>query len=132
MVRLSDRRHVLAWIFAALLIYVAALLLPPLAGISGAGQAVLGIALAGVVLWASEAVSLGFAACFVLVLLGSTPAADRSATFEGFATPVVFFLIGAAAIGTAVESSGLAGRVANLLVRSAGGSPTRLYIQMLA
>ena len=132
MVRLSDRRHALAWIFAALLIYVAALLLPPLAGISDAGQAVLGIALAGVVLWASEAVSLGFAACFVLVLLGSTPAADRSATFEGFATPVVFFLIGAAAIGTAVESSGLAGRVANLLVRSAGGSPTRLYIQMLA
>lgn len=132
MARLLGDRRALAWIAAALAIYVLALLAPPLAGLSHAGQAVLGVALAGVALWASEAVPLGFAAIFVLVLLGTAPIAAGSPTFGGFAAPVVFFLIGAVALGAAVESTGLAARVAGFLVRSAGGSPSRLYIQMLA
>ena len=40
--------------------------------------------------------------------------------------------MGAVALGAAVESTGLAGRIATLLVRSARGSPSRLYIHMLA
>jgi di/tricarboxylate transporter len=83
-------------------------------------------------LWASEAVPLGFAAIFVLVLLGTTPNTAASVTFGGFAAPVVFFLMGAVALGAAVESTGLAKRIATLLVRSAGGSPGRLYVQTLA
>jgi solute carrier family 13 (sodium-dependent dicarboxylate transporter), member 2/3/5 len=128
---LTDRRA-LTWITCALLIYISALATPPIAGLSHAGQAVLGVALAGVVLWASEAVPLGFAAIFVLVLLGTTPTVAGSATFGGFAAPVVFFLIGAVACGAAVEGTGLARRIANLLVRSAGGSPGLLYFQMIA
>jgi di/tricarboxylate transporter len=116
----------------ALSIYALALVAPSPADLSHAGQRVLGVALAGVALWASEAVSLGFAAVFVLVLLGATPNIAGPGTFGGFAAPVVFFLMGAVALGTAVESTGLARRVAALLVRSAGGSPTRLYVQMLA
>jgi di/tricarboxylate transporter len=132
MVRLLSDTRALRWIAIALSIYILALLAPSPAGLSYAGQAVLGVALAGVALWASEAVPLGFAGIFVLVLLGTTPAAPGSTTFGGFAAPVVFFLIGAVALGTAVERTGLAARIASLLVRSAGGSPNRLYIQMLA
>lgn len=132
MARLLSDRRALTWVAGALLIYILALAAPPTAGLSHAGQAVLGVALAGVALWASEAVPLGFAAIFVLVLLGTTPSTAGSATFGGFAAPVVFFLMGAVALGAAVESTGLAGRIATLLVRSAGGSPSRLYIQMLA
>jgi len=132
MARLLSDRRALSWLAIALSIYVLALAAPSPAGLSHAGQAVLGVALAGVALWASEAVPLGFAAIFVLVLLGTTPRTTGPAAFGGFAAPVVFFLMGAVALGTAVESTGLAGRVANLLVRSAGGSPSRLYVQMLA
>ncbi|HTE77896.1 MAG TPA: SLC13 family permease [Xanthobacteraceae bacterium] len=132
MARLLSDRRALTWVAGALLIYVLALAAPPTASLSHAGQAVLGVALAGVALWASEAVPLGFAAIFVLVLLGTTPSSGGSITFGGFAAPVVFFLMGAVALGAAVESTGLAGRIATLLVRSAGGSPSRLYIQMLA
>ena len=39
--------------------------------------------------------------------------------------------MGVAAIGTAVEASGLAQRAARLLARSARGNPTRLYAQMI-
>ena len=49
-----------------------------------------------------------------------------------FASEVVFFLIGAVAIGTAVEVSGLAARAARFLGRMARGSPARLYVQMIA
>jgi anion transporter len=44
----------------------------------------------------------------------------------------VFFLIGAVAIGAAVEVSGLAARAARFLSRAARGSPARLYVQMVA
>jgi solute carrier family 13 (sodium-dependent dicarboxylate transporter), member 2/3/5 len=122
----------ISWMLIALAIYASARLLPPLSSeLSAAGQAVLGVVFAGVVLWISEAVSLGLTALFVLVLLGTVANAVGSATFVGFASPVVFFLIGAVAIGTAVETSGLAARLARLLVRGARGSPARLYIQML-
>ena len=108
MARLLPDRRALAWVAGALLIYILALAAPPTAGLSDAGQAVLGVALAGVALWASEAVPLGFAAVFVLVLLGTTPSTAGSVTFGGFAAPVVFFLMGAVALGAAVESTGLA------------------------
>jgi solute carrier family 13 (sodium-dependent dicarboxylate transporter), member 2/3/5 len=131
MARVFGDRRALSWLAAALSIYFAALLAPSPPGLGHAGQAVLGVALAGVALWASEAVPLGLAAVFILVLLGTTPSSPGSTTFGGFAAPVVFYLIGAVALGSAVQSTGLADRIARFLVRSAGGSPTRLYVQML-
>ena len=91
MARLLSDRRALMWVAGALLIYVLALAVPPTASLSHAGQAVLGVALAGVALWASEAVPLGFAAIFVLVLLGTTPSSAASTTFGGFAAPSCSF-----------------------------------------
>jgi solute carrier family 13 (sodium-dependent dicarboxylate transporter), member 2/3/5 len=125
-------RSAIPWIICALLIFLCAITLPPPAGLGREGQAVLGVVFAGVVLWISEALPLGLTALVVLVLLGIIPGWKQSATFVGFASPVVFFLIGAAAIGTAVEVTGLAERTARFLIRSARGNPNRLYIQMLA
>jgi solute carrier family 13 (sodium-dependent dicarboxylate transporter), member 2/3/5 len=130
--RLPHSRSAIPWIIGALLIYLCALALPPPAGLGHEGQAVLGVVFAGVLLWISEALPLGLTALLVLVLLGIVPTWKQSATFVGFSSPVVFFLIGAAAIGTAVEATGLAERIARVLVRSARGSPNRLYVQMLA
>jgi anion transporter len=123
-----------AVLYAALafLIYLGARLLPAMGDPTEGGQAVLGIVVAGVLLWVTEALPLGLTALFVLTLLGTVPAAAGSATFVGFGTPVVFFLIGSVAIATAVEATGLAGRIASVLVRRAQGSPRRLYVHMLA
>jgi anion transporter len=120
------------WLTIALLVYVVSRLTPATSGLSAAGQGVLGVMLAGVVLWVSEALPLGLTALFVLALLGTVPDVRTTANFVGFASPVVFFLIGAVAIGTALEATGLAARMATVLVRSARGSPRRLYIQMVA
>jgi len=120
------------WIAAALAAYAVARLAPPLAGLTPLGQAILGATLAGTILWVSEAVPLGVTAVLVLVLLGLCPGVRLADAVGGFASDVTFFLIGAVAIGAAVETSGLAARAARFLSRSARGSPLRLYAQMIA
>lgn len=120
------------WIAAALAAYAAARLAPPLEGLTPLGQAILGATLAGTILWVSEAVPLGVTAVLVLVLVGLCPGLRLADAAGGFASDVTFFLIGAVAIGTAVETSGLAARAARFLSRSARGNPVRLYAQMIA
>jgi anion transporter len=120
------------WIAIAIIAYAVARLAPPMGDLTPLGQAVLGAAFAGTVLWVSEAVPPGVTAVLVLVLLGLSPGVRLPDVAGGFASDVTFFLIGAVAIGAAVEMSGLAARAAHFLSRSARGSPTRLYVQMIA
>ncbi len=117
---------------AALAAYAVARFGPPLAGLTDAGQAVLGTVLAGTILWISEALPLGVTALVVLVLLAIAPGQRLPDALAGFTSDVTFFLVGAVAIGAAVEASGLAERAARFLGRRAAGSPTRLYWQMIA
>jgi anion transporter len=120
------------WVVAALAAYALARLSPPLENLSPQGQAVLGAMAAGAILWISEATPIGVTAIVVTVLLALSPGARLADAVGGFASEVVFFLIGAVAIGTAVEVSGLAARAARFLGRMARGSPARLYVQMIA
>src|SRR5262245_28393555 len=120
------------WVASAIGGFALARLAPPLAGLTPLAQAVLGAAVAGTILWVSEALPLGATALIVLLLLGLCPGLHVSEVAGGLAGDVVLFLIGALALGTAVEASGLAARAARFLVRSARGSPTRLYVQLIA
>jgi anion transporter len=52
--------------------------------------------------------------------------------FVGFADPVPYFLVGVLTIGLAVAKSGLAERIAVILIARAAGRPRRLYVEMLA
>ncbi len=121
-----------ACILAALAAYALARFGPVLDGLTPLGQAILGVMLAGTILWVSEAVPLGVTALMLLVLMGLSPGLRPIDVLGGFASDVTFFLIGAVAIGTAVETSGLAARAARLLHRGARGKPSRLYAQMIA
>ena len=120
------------WITAALAAYLLARLTPPLEGLDPQGQAVLGAMAAGAVLWITEATPIGLTAIAVTVLLALSPGAHWFDAVDGFASEVVFFLIGTVAIGGAVEVSGLAARAARFLGRLARSSPARLYVQMIA
>jgi solute carrier family 13 (sodium-dependent dicarboxylate transporter), member 2/3/5 len=122
----------MGWVALALGGYALARLVPPLDGLTPLGQSVLGAAFAGTVLWVSEAIPLGLTALVVLLLMGLCPGLRLPDVASGFAGDVTFFLIGAVAIGVAVEASGLAERMARFLCRGARGSPTRLYVQLIA
>src|SRR5262245_12342507 len=117
---------------AVVAIFLLARLAPPLEGLSAQGQGVLGAMVAGAVLWITEATPIGLTAIIVVVLLALCPGIGLSAAGGGLASEVVLFLIGAVALGAAVEASGLAQRAARALGRIANGSPARLYVQMIA
>lgn len=119
------------WLAVALPAYAAARLAPPVAGLNEASQAALAVTIAGTILWITEAVPLGVTALLVVVLLAINPGMRLPDALHGFTSEVTFFLVGVAAIGTAVETSGLAQRAARFLARSARGNPSRLYAQMI-
>src|SRR5262249_30951473 len=72
---------------------------------------------AGAVLWITEVTPIGLTAIIVVVLLALCPGIGLSAAGSGLASEVVFFLIGAVAIGAAVEASGPSQRAARLFRR---------------
>ena len=119
------------WVAAALAGFALARLAPPLAGLTPLGQSVLGAAFAGTMLWVSEAIPLGIPPwwCCCCSACPGTAAGRRGGRVR---RRVVFFLIGAVALGTAVEESGLAARAARFLSPAPAAAPTRLYVQMIA
>jgi sodium-dependent dicarboxylate transporter 2/3/5 len=105
------------------------------AGLDPWGLRVLAVVLAGLILWISEVLPIAVTSVAVIVLLAlvapgeSTPA--MRAALAGFETPAPFFMLGSLTLGTATVKTGLAQRIARLLVRGARGSGRRLYGQMV-
>jgi anion transporter len=96
-------------------------------------QRVLAVVVLAIGLWSSEAMGAGVTSMVVivaLILTGAVP--DVRDAFVGFADPVPYFLVGVLTIGLAVARSGLAERIAILLIARAAGRPRRLYVELLA
>ena len=116
----------------ALALFLGILLLPAPDGLTVAGQRALAVIALAVTLWATEALPVsvtGIVGVVLLVLLGAAP--GIGAGLYGFSQPVVYFLVGILTLGLAVRHSGLAERLALLLIRGATGNPRLLYAQML-
>lgn len=123
----------LARAIAAVVPCAVALALPTPEGLTIEGQRVLAVAALAVGLWATETLPPGVTGGVVviaLVLFRAVPGMREA--LVGFADPIVYFLIGVLTIGLAVAHSGLAERVARAFLRGARGSPTALYLQLLA
>jgi len=102
------------------------------AELAPAGRGALGVASLAGGLWASELVPLPVTAVLVTVLLYASGAVQRpEQAFGGFASPVVFFLLGAAGLGVAAQRSGLMTRISTWLLGRSGGSGGRLLTELL-
>ena len=113
-------------------LFLGLLLMPTPEGLTEAGQRALAVMVFAVALWATEVIPVavaGVGGVVLLMLVGAVP--DVSVAVYGFSQPVVYFLIGILTLGLAVHRSGLAERLATLLMRGAAGSPRLLYVQML-
>jgi anion transporter len=96
------------------------------------GQRALAVVLLAIALWSTEALPAGVTGLTVIVALilsGAVPSVRDA--FIGFADPVPYFLVGVLTIGLAVAKSGLAERIAVLLIARAAGRPRRLYVELL-
>ena len=119
-------------VIAPLLVFGVLLLMPTPEGLTPQGQAALAVMALAVVLWATEVAPIavsGIGGVVLLVVIGGAP--DIGSALYGFSQPVAYFLIGILTLGLAVHRSGLAERLAILLMRGAAGSPRILYVQML-
>ena len=119
-------------VVAPVLVFGAVLVAPSPEGLTPQGQGALAVMALAVVFWATEVLPIavtGLAGVVLLVAVGAVP--DVGVGLYGFAQPVCYFLIGILTLGLAVQQSGLAERMAVYLIRLAGGSPGKLYLQML-
>jgi sodium-dependent dicarboxylate transporter 2/3/5 len=112
---------------------VAVLVLPAPADLPVRAQRVLAVVVLAIGLWSTEVMAAGVTSVVVivaLILTGAVPTVRDA--FVGFADPVPYFLVGVLTIGLAVARSGLAERIAVLLIARAAGRPRRLYVELLA
>jgi len=136
----SNRK--LAWLGVALLAYLAVLLLPTPAGLTGSGQVALGLLVLVIILWISECVSPAASAVVltgmaVLGLMGkpltagARPMSSADALnvmLAGFSSSAVLLVAGALFLAVALKITGLDRRVALLVMSRVGISPARLTL----
>ena len=133
--RLQQRRLIVTAVAFAFPV-MASIAPPTIDDLSPWGVRVLSVVIAGLILWMSEAMpiaatSLGVVAMLALVGPGTSDEALKTA-LAGFESPAPYFLLCALALGAATVKTGLARRLAQMLVRGARGSGRRLYAQMMA
>lgn len=102
------------------------------ADLSSPARASLGVAGLAVGLWGSELIPMpatGLLAMTLLYVTGATARGEEA--FAGFASPVLFFLLGSAGLGIAGERTGLVDRLAGWLLARSRGSGHRLLLDLL-
>ena len=127
----SDKKAIVIMALLALL-SIMVMCIPAPAGLSRAGQRVLGITILAIGFWSTELIPMGVTGMLVVVsLVVSGGASGFQEALIGFAKPVPYFLIAVLTIGLAVSKSGLAERIALFFLRRCRQSPSALYIQLL-
>lgn len=111
---------------------VAVLAAPAPDGLSAEGQRVLAVIVLAIGLWGFETLSpgvTGVVAIMALVFTHAVPSIREG--LAGFADPIAYFLIGVLTMSVAVARSGLAERVAHLLLARGRGRAGALYVHLL-
>jgi sodium-dependent dicarboxylate transporter 2/3/5 len=111
---------------------LAVLAAPTPAGLSLEGQRVLAVIVLAIGLWGFETLPAGVTGMVALMALVFTHAvAGIREALAGFADPIAYFLIGVLTMGVAVAKSGLAERVALMLLARGRGRAGALYGHLL-
>jgi anion transporter len=111
---------------------LAVLAAPTPPGLSLEGQRVLAVLVLAIGLWGLEALPPGVTGVLAIVALVLTRAvAGIREALVGFADPIAYFLIGVLTMGVAVARSGLAERVARVLLARGRGRAGAVYAHLL-
>jgi sodium-dependent dicarboxylate transporter 2/3/5 len=122
-------------VIALALAFGGVILLLPLHGIDPWGQRVLAIVATSLVLWVGEGLDIAVTSLAVIALLAifgpkESSASTREALY-GFQLPAGYFILATLVVATATVRSGLAARLARLLISGARGSARRMYAQLV-
>lgn len=131
--RLRVRRSLT--VIALALVFGGGILLLPLHGIAPWPHRVLAIVGTALVLWIGEGLDIAVTSLAVIALLAifdptESSQATRDALY-GFQLPAGYFILCTLAVATATVKSGLAARLARLLIAGARDSARRMYFQLV-
>jgi len=131
--RPSARRGLI--VIALALLFGAFVLVLPLHGIDPWAQRVLAIVTTSLVLWIGEGLDLAVTSLAVIAMLAvfgpkESSESTRDALF-GFQQTAAYFILSTLVVATATVRSGLAARLARVLIAGAKGSARRMYFQLV-
>lgn len=135
-------RSKLVWLVTAILLLLIIDFMSPRAGLSTAGQRVLGISVFAVIMWISEAVPYDYISIGIVLLLaislGFSPAIGTTGGFLGTAKALQIAVSGFISTGTilvtaalllaaAIQIAGLEQRIAFSILKVVGPKPRRIF-----
>lgn len=108
-------------------------MLVPMHGLSYAGHASIALLVFAVILWATEAYHLAITSLVILFLLPLIGVESFDKAINGFASPIIFLMIGGFIIAEAIRKSGLAQRMTYWMLAKVGTTPDRgLFVSVFA
>lgn len=87
---------------------------------------------AAIILFLSERIAIDLVALLVLVALGLSRVLTPQEVFSGFSDTSVITILAIFVLAEGLEVTGIAERIGDILVRTAGGSETRLIIALMS
>ncbi len=122
------RPRQLAGLASAIVVLVVTLLVPEVAGLSMAAKNLIGVIVAILIIWMTDALPLGIASMLLVALLplyGILPANDA---FKEFMSSVIFFVLATYTISIAIMNTQLGTRLTKVLLNWAGGNTSRILL----
>lgn len=118
-------------ILLSLIVLVAIYLLPAPLDLSVEGKNALGIFLAAIILWTTNAIPLSVTGLFVIVLLPLLNVMSSTEAFSLFGNKAVFFILGAFILAAALMKTGLSKRIALMMVSRFDETPRKLLCSIM-
>lgn len=119
----KSAKFVLTWVLIAIVAGIAIYLMPTPDGLSERGHKYLALLVTIIILWTSEAISIGITAIAVgagLILFGIQPLAKA---WQSYAHPAVVFVFTIIMMGVIISQTTLPNRVLNAVLRVGGRKP---------
>lgn len=119
-------------ILTALLLLLMPVFVPAPGGMTDTGWLAMGLALAMVILWLTEALPLAITALLPLAVAPLTGIADLPTVAQSYSHQLVILFLGGFLLAKAIEKSGLHQRLALSLLGLAGRNPGRILAAIMA
>ncbi|MDX9871503.1 MAG: SLC13 family permease [Clostridia bacterium] len=115
-------------LIATVVVLAGVLLMPVPEGMTPAGRNCLGVLLAALILWTTEAIPVAVTALALIILQPIYGIAELNTAVKEFSTHVIFFVIATYGVSVAIMKTPLASRMARWLLLRSGKDPGKVIL----
>lgn len=126
--RVSWRPKNIIFVLIAAAIIVVAAIAPATPGLAYEGRMVLGILVAGILLWITESLPLPATALLILIMMPITGVCSFNDAYQNAMGSTVFFLMGTFAFTVALDATSIPTRIAAFVLRWSGTNTNKMLL----